>query len=64
MASISVDGSTDNFIVRITESAEATAAVEESLRNMYGSLDGLAYSRWIYHSMTRQARIRLQIPMV
>lgn len=43
VASISVDGSTDNFIVRITESAEATAAVEESLRNMYGSLDGLAY---------------------
>lgn len=43
VASITVDGSTDNFIVRITESAEATAAVEESLINRYGSLDGLAY---------------------
>ncbi len=43
VASISVDGSTDNFIVRITESAEATAAVEEALINKYGSLDGLAY---------------------
>ena len=43
VASISVDGSTDNFIVRITESEEATKAVEESLINKYGSLDGLAY---------------------
>lgn len=43
VASISVDGSTDNFIVRITESAEATAAVEEALINRYGSLDGLVY---------------------
>lgn len=43
VASITVDGSTDNFIVRISESAEATAAVEESLINKYGSLDGLAY---------------------
>lgn len=43
VASISVDGSTDNFIVRITESAEATAAAEESLTNRYGSLDGLVY---------------------
>lgn len=43
VASINVEGSTDNFIVRITESPEATAAVEESLRNQYGSLDGLVY---------------------
>lgn len=43
VASISVDGSTDNFIVRITESAEATAAAEESLINRYESLDGLVY---------------------
>ncbi len=43
VASITVDGSTDNFIVRITESAEATAAVEESLINRYDTLDGLAY---------------------
>lgn len=43
VASVSVDGSTDNFIVRITESAEATAAAEESLINRYGNLDGLVY---------------------
>lgn len=43
VASITVDGSTDNFIVRITESAEATAAAEESLINRYGSLDGIVY---------------------
>ena len=43
VASISVDGSTDNFIVRITESAEATAAAEESLINRYETLDGIVY---------------------
>ncbi len=43
LASVSVSGSTDNFIVKITESEEATAAVEEALINRYGSLDGLAY---------------------
>lgn len=43
VASLAVSGSTDNFIVRITESAEATAAVEQALTNTYGSLNGLAY---------------------
>lgn len=43
VASIAVSGSTDNFIVRITESEEATAAVKTALRNKYGSLDGLSY---------------------
>jgi len=43
VASLAVNGSTDNFIVRITESPEATAAVEQALNNTYGSLNGLAY---------------------
>ena len=43
VASLAVSGSTDNFIVRITESPEATAAVEQSLTNTYGTLQGLAY---------------------
>lgn len=43
VASLAVSGSTDNFIVRITESPEATAAVEQALTNAYGSLSGLAY---------------------
>ncbi len=43
LASVSVSGSTDNFIVRISETDEATAAAEEALINRYGSLDGLAY---------------------
>ncbi|MDE5698390.1 MAG: leucine-rich repeat protein, partial [Lachnospiraceae bacterium] len=43
VASMSVSGSTDNFIVRITESPEATAQVEQALTNAYGSLNGLAY---------------------
>lgn len=43
LASISVSGSTDNFIVRISESDDTAAAVEEALINRYGSLDGLVY---------------------
>ncbi len=43
VASLAVSGSTDNFIVKITESPEATAAVEQALTNAYGSLNGLAY---------------------
>jgi len=43
VASLAVSGSTDNFIVRITESPEATAAAEQALTNTYGSLNGLAY---------------------
>lgn len=43
VGSVTVDGSTDNFIVKISDSDEATAAVKEALTNKYGSLDGLAY---------------------
>ncbi len=43
VASLAVSGSTDNFIVKITESPEATAAVEQALTNTYGSLEGLSY---------------------
>ena len=43
VGSVSVNGSNDNFIVKISDSDEATAAVKEALTNKYGSLDGLAY---------------------
>ncbi len=43
MASATVDGSTDNFVVKITDSAWARTAVEAALRNEYGSLDNLSY---------------------
>ncbi len=36
MGSASVSGSTDNFIVKVTDSAAATAAVEAAFRNAYG----------------------------
>ena len=36
LGNASVAGSTDNFIVKITDSAAATAAVESALRNAYG----------------------------
>ncbi|MBP5151701.1 MAG: LPXTG cell wall anchor domain-containing protein, partial [Lachnospiraceae bacterium] len=37
-------GSTDNYVVRIAETAAATAAVEKALTKEYGSLDGIRYS--------------------
>lgn len=43
VASVSIDGSTDNFIVRISESDEATEAVKQALTNKYGTLEGLSY---------------------
>ncbi len=43
MASATVDGSTDNFVVKITDSAWARTAVEAALRKEYGSLDNLSY---------------------
>ena len=43
VASVVVDGSTDNFITKISESAEAVAAAEQALISTYGSLDGIAY---------------------
>lgn len=43
LASAKVNGSNDDFIVKISETAEATAAVERALTNEYGSLDNLQY---------------------
>lgn len=43
LASAKVNGSKDGFIVKISETAEATAAVEAALINKYGSLDNLRY---------------------
>ena len=43
VSSASVSGSTDNFVIKISDSADAKAAVEAALIDKYGSLDGLAY---------------------
>ena len=43
VASATVNGSTDNFVVRVTEDGQATAAVAEALRNEYGSLENIRY---------------------
>lgn len=43
VASATVHGSSDSFIVKVTETNEATNAVENALNNRYGSLDGLEY---------------------
>ncbi len=37
LGTASVSGSTDNFVVKVTDSAAASAAVEQALRNTYGS---------------------------
>lgn len=42
-ASATVEGSTDNFVVRITTTPEATAAVERALTNEFGTLDNIRY---------------------
>lgn len=42
-SSATVNGSNDNFIVRITETAEATQAVEAALTAEYGSLENVQY---------------------
>ncbi len=44
LANISVNGSNDNYVVRIAETASATQAVEKALTNEYGSLDNIRYS--------------------
>ncbi len=44
LASATVSGSTDNYVIRITETAAATAAVETALKNEYGNLDNVKYS--------------------
>lgn len=43
VASATVEGSTDNYVVKITDTAEARAAVEAALINEYGTLDNLRY---------------------
>lgn len=43
LATANTNGSTDNFIVKITETDEATRAVAEALTNKYGSLDNILY---------------------
>ena len=42
-ASASVSGSTDNFILKITESAYAKEQVQEALEEEYGDLDDIRY---------------------
>ncbi|MBO5292251.1 MAG: leucine-rich repeat protein [Lachnospiraceae bacterium] len=42
-ASATVDGSTDNFVVRINSDPYATAAVEAALTKEFGSLDHIRY---------------------
>lgn len=43
VASATVNGSTDNFVVKVTEDGQATAAVAEALRNEYGDLANIRY---------------------
>lgn len=43
LASATVAGSTDNFVVKITDSAAAYAAVEQALRAQYGDLSNIRF---------------------
>ncbi len=43
VASATVNGSSDNFIVKITDSEEARAAMEQALLAEYGSLDSIKF---------------------
>lgn len=43
LATANVNGSTDNFIVKISETPEATQAVVNALTNKYGNLDNILY---------------------
>lgn len=43
LATANVNGSTDNFIVKISETPEATQAVINALTNKYGNLDDILY---------------------
>ena len=43
LATANVNGSSDNFIVKITETDEATRAVAAALTNKYGTLDNILY---------------------
>ncbi len=44
LASATVNGSTDNYVIRITETPQATQAVEKALTNEYGNLDNIRFS--------------------
>ena len=43
LATANVNGSTDNFVVKITETDEATRAVADALTNKYGNLESILY---------------------
>ncbi|MCM1048912.1 MAG: leucine-rich repeat protein [Clostridiales bacterium] len=43
LATAKVNGSTDNFVVKISETPEATQAVMNALTNKYGNLDSVLY---------------------
>lgn len=43
LASASVSGSNDNFMVKVTDSDEARSKMEQAFLNAYGSLDNLKY---------------------
>lgn len=43
LASANVNGSSDNYVIRITEDAQATAAVIAALESKYGDLSNIAY---------------------
>ena len=43
LATANTNGSTDNFIVKISETPEATQAVQNALTNKYGNLDNILY---------------------
>lgn len=43
LATANVNGSTDNFVVKISETPEATQAVVNALTNKYGNLDSVLY---------------------
>lgn len=43
LATANVNGSTDNFVVKITETEEATRAVADALTGKYGSLENILY---------------------
>lgn len=42
-ASATVNGSTDNFVIKVSEDGQSTAAVAEALRNKYGDLSNIRY---------------------
>ncbi len=43
LVSGSIDNGADNYVIKITQTDEATAAFEEALRNRFGSLDNIRY---------------------